>query len=85
MKFTNAEVAFLARGGEGRSTRAMTRLDSEMFRTCPPAIMHRILEARARKLSHEFVAFQDEQRRLANPNAPFQESLKDQLEAGSLF
>jgi hypothetical protein len=83
MAYTNAEVAFLARGGDNRGGRGMTRLDSEMFRTCPPRIMNRILEARAKRLGSEFAAFQEEQRRLSQPNAPF--DLEQQVQSTKLF
>jgi hypothetical protein len=86
MTFSNAEVAFLSQGSGNRGNRGWAKLTNDDFRTCPPRIMDRILERRAKMLGREFTAFQEEQRRLAAPNAPFrQDSLKDQLDASSLF
>jgi hypothetical protein len=94
MTFTNAEVVFLSKGHKQGRSHVMAEIDPGMRASCPKSIMQRILESRAKKLGVEFRAFQEEQRLLANPNAPYvptqptssvEPSLADRVAAAKLF
>jgi hypothetical protein len=76
MTFTNSEYRFLAQE-HGRRGWASIGHD------CPPKILQGILERRAKMLGPEFTAFQEEQRRLASPNAPLAADDLDARVAGS--
>jgi hypothetical protein len=73
MTFTNAEVRFLSEGRTVRG-RGWASLDHATIRNCPAHIRTRILEYRAKALGDEFAEFQEEQKRLANPNSEYRAS-----------
>lgn len=86
MQFSNAEVAFLFRGGNNnRGNQGRASLSPRDFEGYPTQ-MQTFLESRAKTLGPEFAEFRAEQARLANPNAPFTpDSLDQRVQGSKLF